>query len=372
MNIGISVICSTNKINMFENILKNYISQNYELKELIIIINYDISNLNDLIKLIPVNENIQLYILGSKKSLGECLNYAVEKSKYPVIAKYDDDDYYSPCYLKDTVKSLSLENVGIVGKSCTYLYFTEENILAIQNISNENKYVRRVAGGTLMFKRVLFENIKFRNINLGEDIKFCEDCLGIGYKIFSTNRYNYVYIRNKNWWNQIPRNYKVIGLKLHPTWQNYHLIEHLDEILKIAKDNNWAIITHSGVNEPYVDIEKSISIADKYPEVPVIFAHLGNGFSSYKDVLTQIECLSKTNNQNTLIDTSSLAIHLNGLLEESINKIGSHRILFGTDIPLHFPQTMLARIIEAKISTEDKEKILYYNAISFFPKLKGV
>lgn len=178
--------------------------------------------------------------------------------------------------------------------------------------------------------------------------------------------------RIKNWWNQIPRNNKVIGLKLHPTWQNYHLIEHFAEILKIARDNNWAIITHSGVNEPYVDIEKSISIADKYPEVPVIFAHLGNGFSSYKDVLTQIECLSKTNNQNTLIDTSSLAIHLNGLLEESINKIGSHRILFGTDIPLHFPQTMLARIIEAKISTEDKEKILYYNAISFFPKLKGV
>ena len=62
MSLGISVICSTNKKNMLENILENYISQKYELKELIIILNYDIANLNNLLKLIPLNENIQLYI----------------------------------------------------------------------------------------------------------------------------------------------------------------------------------------------------------------------------------------------------------------------------------------------------------------------
>lgn len=177
--------------------------------------------------------------------------------------------------------------------------------------------------------------------------------------------------RKQNWWNQLPHSKKILGLKIHPTWHNYELTDYIIEILEVAKENNWAILTHSGVNEPYVNIEKSIIIADKYPEVPVIFAHLGNGFSSYIDVLAQIECLSKTNNENTLIDTSSLAIHLSGLLEESINRIGSHRILFGTDMPLHFPQTMLDRITKSKISTDDKENILYKNSISFFPKLKG-
>ena len=204
MSLGISVICSTNKKNMLENILENYISQKYELKELIIILNYDIANLNNLLKLIPLNENIQLYSLGSKKSLGGCLNYAVEKSQHPIIAKFDDDDYYAPNYLSDTVKALSLPNIGIVGKSSTYVYFTEENIIAIQNINQENKYVRRVAGGTLMFKRELFENISFHDINLGEDVKFCEDCLKTGYKIYSTNKCHYVYIRNrkgKHTWN---------------------------------------------------------------------------------------------------------------------------------------------------------------------------
>lgn len=196
MDLGISVICSTNKKEMISNIIENYISQDYRSKELIIVINYDIANIDRLLEIILPYENVQLYLLGSKRSLGECLNFCVEKSKYPFIAKFDDDDYYAPPYLSDTVKSLSLENVAIVGKSCTFVYFSEEQLIGIKNTTMENKYVTRVAGSTLMFKRELFENIRFQEINLGEDIKFCNDCLSIGYKIYSTNRNHYVYIRN--------------------------------------------------------------------------------------------------------------------------------------------------------------------------------
>lgn len=176
--------------------------------------------------------------------------------------------------------------------------------------------------------------------------------------------------RIPNWWNGLYSHNKVIGLKVHPTWQNYELTDYFYDILEVAQNNKLAVLTHSGVNEPYIDLEKSIKIADKYPQVPVIFAHLGNGFSNYSDVLTQIEYLAKTKNENTLIDTSSLAIHLNGLLEKSVNKIGSNRILFGTDLPLHLPQSMLARVSMANLSIKDKEKVLWKNAISLIPKLK--
>ena len=142
-------------------------------------------------------------------------------------------------------------------------------------------------------------------------------------------------------------------------------------VLEIAKTNKWGVLTHSGIREPYVNIEKSIKIADKYPEVPVIFAHLGQGFSNYEDVLNQINYLSNTKNCNTLIDTSSLAIHLAGLLEESIKKIGSRWIVFGTDLPLHLPESQLARIIHGNIEDNDRENILYENALSYFPNLKG-
>ncbi len=196
MDLGISVICSTNKIGFMENIIENFISQDYEHKELIICLNYDIANLSKLLELALPYKNIQLYKLGSKKSLGECLNFCVEKSQYPIIAKFDDDDYYAPLYLSDTVKSLSLDDIGIVGKSCNFVYFVEEGLIGIKNTTLENKYVSRVSGSTLMFKKELFGKIHFRDISLGEDIKFCDDCLSMGYKIYSTNKFHYVYIRN--------------------------------------------------------------------------------------------------------------------------------------------------------------------------------
>ncbi len=197
MESGISVICSTNKKGKMENILENFISQDYTLKELIIVFNYEESNLEKFNNTTLPYDNIQIYTLGSKKSLGECLNFCVEKSKYPIIAKFDDDDYYGPQYLSDSVKSLDLEGVGIVGKSCTFVYFVEEKLIAIQNYKKENKFVNRVAGSTLIFKKEIFNTIKFHDISLGEDIEFCKDCLNKGYKIYSTNKYHYVYIRNK-------------------------------------------------------------------------------------------------------------------------------------------------------------------------------
>lgn len=220
MDLGISVICSTNKIGMIENILENFLSQDYSLKELIIILNYNVVKLDNLLQLVATHDNITIYNLGSKKSLGECLNFGVEKSKYPIIAKFDDDDYYAPPYLSDTIKSLSLEGVGVVGKSCTFVYFTEKKIIAIQNINSENKYVNRVAGSTLMFKKELFDKIRFHDMDLGEDINFCKDCLKIGYKIYSTNRFYYVYIRNN---------------KNKHTWKidNGYILKHCKELSKV-------------------------------------------------------------------------------------------------------------------------------------------
>lgn len=177
--------------------------------------------------------------------------------------------------------------------------------------------------------------------------------------------------RKPNWWASLPNDKKILGIKVHPTWQQYDLTRYLYDLLEFAKNKKWAILTHSSVSDPFINIKKCCEIADNYPEVPLIFAHLGHEFSGYNDVMNQVDCLRKTKNQNTLIDTSSLAIHLNGILEEAIKKLGSNRILFGTDIPLHFPQSQLARVTMANLTDEAKERILWKTAIEFWPILKG-
>ena len=41
-----------------------------------------------------------------------------------------------------------------------------------------------------------FSKVQFKDKNLGEDIEFCNDCIKKGFKIYSTNKDNFVYIRN--------------------------------------------------------------------------------------------------------------------------------------------------------------------------------
>src|SRR5690606_38542352 len=120
MNFGVSVICSTNKINSFDNIVSNFMNQNFEQKELIIGLNYDIKSFDYFERIMSSNNNIKIIALGGRRTLGECLNTCIEKAKYPIISKFDDDDYYSPFYLTDMVKLFSNENIDIVGKACYY------------------------------------------------------------------------------------------------------------------------------------------------------------------------------------------------------------------------------------------------------------
>ncbi len=75
--------------------------------------------------------------------------------------------------------------------------------------------------------------------------------------------------RKHNWWVNLPNNKKILGFKVHPTWQQYELTDYFNELLEVAKSKKWAILTHSGVAEPFVDIKKGIKLADKYPEVPI-------------------------------------------------------------------------------------------------------
>ncbi|EOD01402.1 hypothetical protein L21TH_0548 [Caldisalinibacter kiritimatiensis] len=59
-------------------------------------------------------------------------------------------------------------------------------------------------GSTLVINKEVFNSVKFAKINAAEDVNFCKDCLQKGIKIYSTSKYNHVYIRrssnNKHTW----------------------------------------------------------------------------------------------------------------------------------------------------------------------------
>jgi cellulose synthase/poly-beta-1,6-N-acetylglucosamine synthase-like glycosyltransferase len=143
-------------------------------------------------------KNVQVYQLPEKLSLGTCLNYAVKKTKYSYIAKFDDDDYYAPYYLTDNMGAFNRTKADIVGKCAHFMYLRGSKMLILRFHKHENRYVSIVPGATLVFKRKVFRKVRFPNQSIGEDTQFCLKGKAKGYKIYSAGKHNFVAVRRKN------------------------------------------------------------------------------------------------------------------------------------------------------------------------------
>ena len=195
---GVSIITCTNHPDFLMNILNNYQNQNYKRKELIIIINKDSISLKDWEKKVATYSNVSVYKVPERISLGQCLNCGISKAKYPLIAKFDNDDYYSPYYLKEQVKALLRTGSPVVGKHACFVYLTASKKLVIRSPFEKYKSVDFIQGGTILFRKKILKKVRFSDLSLGEDVKFLRDCSKNGYTIHATSPYNYVYIRRKN------------------------------------------------------------------------------------------------------------------------------------------------------------------------------
>lgn len=195
LNTDVSIITCTNVLNSLENILANFNRQDFSSKELIIIINNNEIDLDDWKDKTKEYENIRIYKLDQNISLGKCLNFGIEKANYGIIAKFDDDDYYGPKYLTDTIKYFYSTKAKLIGKGANFVYLVESKTMTIRDPHQENKYTNFVNGSTLVFRKEIFNRVRFRDINAGEDLQFCKDCVRINILIYSCSKYHHVYIR---------------------------------------------------------------------------------------------------------------------------------------------------------------------------------
>lgn len=193
---GITVVTCTRRPEAMDNVFSNYKRQEQKVKELIIVLHSSTMDKKRWSEAARKYENVKVLQLDEGKTLGECLNFGAEHASYEFIAKFDDDDYYGPKYLKDAVKVFKEVEADVIGKSTSYVYFEKEKILALRNPGRENCYVNHIDGPTIIFRKSVLSKVKFRNITLGEDNQFCKDCVEQGLKIYSANRFQHVYMRH--------------------------------------------------------------------------------------------------------------------------------------------------------------------------------
>ena len=144
---------------------------------------------------------------------------------------------------------------------------------------------------------------------------------------------------------------KVLGIKIQPVEQKYNILDYADELFSFANNLKTTILMHPQ------HILKMPSLVNHYPNMKLILAHLYS-----KDC---VDVIASAKYDNIYTDTSGSASALNHIIEYAVNRIGSEKILFGTDTYSFAFQ--FGRIALSELSLRDKENILWKNAIRLFP-----
>lgn len=145
---------------------------------------------------------------------------------------------------------------------------------------------------------------------------------------------------------------KVLGIKIHPTYHGYDILEYGDAIFSFADKHQVIVLMH-----PQHILEMP-SFANAYPNMKLIIAHLGS-----EDYIVAVE---KARHGNIYIDTSASGTAINHIVEYAVERVGSEKILFGTDT--YAFGFSFGRIAFSDLSMQDKENILWKNAVRLFPR----
>lgn len=195
----VSIITCTKRFECMHNLFRNYDRQEYGgHKELILLLNNDNLDMAEYMHAARSYKNVSIHRLPERVTLGACLNYGVRQSRYGIIAKFDDDDYYAPGYLAEGIKALARTNADMTGKRAHYMYLSGKKRLLLRYPGMSDRMVPLVQGATLLVKRHVFHKVAFPDRNRGESVRFCRDVLAAGFRIYSGSPYNFVAIRRKD------------------------------------------------------------------------------------------------------------------------------------------------------------------------------
>ncbi|NYD76489.1 glycosyltransferase family protein [Arthrobacter cupressi] len=201
----VSCLVSTNRPHQVSHVLDQFAGQNYQDKELMLLLHgegFDVQQVEELIETKGITQ-FRILRAPEEKSLGECLNLLVSSSQGTILAKIDDDDFYGQYYLSDMLSSLEFSDADIVGKASHYMYLKEREILLHRFAEKEHRFVHQVMGPTIVGKRETFERNVFPELARGEDTAFLRRVSESGGSIYSADRFNFIQMRGSgsHTWN---------------------------------------------------------------------------------------------------------------------------------------------------------------------------
>lgn len=155
-------------------------------------------------------------------TLGEALNRAIDRTGATVIAKTDDDDHYGPGHIEDAVHALAYSGADIVGKGAMFTYVEAEDRTVIRRPGQEERFTGGLlTGGTLVFRRSIWERVPFPHRTVGEDNAFLNGARALGAGVYVNSRYEFCYMRRAGGHTWVAGD-EVFLAGSEPAWQGRH------------------------------------------------------------------------------------------------------------------------------------------------------
>lgn len=196
---GVSIITCTMRDHLMNEVFDNYQRQRWNgHMELIIVLNNDEMDIRKWKKKALQYQNVKVYQVPQSVTVGECKNFAVDQATYDVIAKLDDDDYYSPFFIDSSMKVMKKTNAAIVGKKECFYYLEGSKELLSTGSRKINQYVPHVADSSMLIQKKVFKSVQFPHLPNRSDTEFQKAALEAGFRIYAGDQYDYLIIRKAN------------------------------------------------------------------------------------------------------------------------------------------------------------------------------
>lgn len=153
-----------------------------------------------------------------------------------------------------------------------------------------------------------------------------------------------------------------VGIKPYPPGYNFKLNDAIcKEWLEFANEHHLPALIHCEWMNYADEVD---AVAGMYPNITFILAHSG---ASYQ-VAKYNAALAKKYD-NIVLDITYTTTG-RGMVEFLVEQAGADKVIYGTDTPMRDPAPQLGWVCYAKLSTEDKKKILAGNIEKIINKRK--
>lgn len=192
---------------LLDRCIERFKRDEYPEKELIIVVHGSPATARELAARAQIEGQVQVFQASKARSLGACLNYAARQTDAPIWAKFDDDDLYGRRYLSDMMLYQQAMGSSLVAKPQAFIYLDGEDQLLWHPRRAQRSWTHHaddpievtagVAGGTLLGKQSLLEQLPFSELRRGgSDSDLVLRARRAGHDLLVTDAFNFAFFRS--------------------------------------------------------------------------------------------------------------------------------------------------------------------------------